>query len=169
VWIGGGPHDFLLLAVWAMEDKKSSVRSYIGQLHEALAKHPEWLAANELKIIAGDFNSNKIWDEGAGTGDHSAFVALLEKHSVVSAYHGFFSEHQGEESRPTHYHSRWKQRGYHVDYVFIPEHWGAQVKNVEVGEPAFWLKFSDHMPLTVDVIESRLPTMEFTRAAINRK
>lgn len=89
VWING-PCDFLLLAVWAMEDKKSSVRSYIGQLHEALAKHPEWLAANELKIIAGDFNSNKTWDEGAGSGDHSALVALFEKHSVVSAYHVFF-------------------------------------------------------------------------------
>lgn len=151
VWIRGGSSDFLLLAVWAMDDK-SSTRAYIGQIREALNKNLQWFSDNEMVIVAGDFNSNKIWDVG-DVGDHSAVVNLLAKNNLVSAYHHFFSESQGEETRPTHYHSRWKKKPYHVDYVFVPERWTGRMKNVDVGERARWSSLSDHMPLTVDVME----------------
>jgi hypothetical protein len=66
-------------------------------------------------IIAGDLNSNSIWDEEGGHGDHSAVVNLLGQHHLVSAYHCFFSERQGEEARPTLYFWHRQERGYHTD------------------------------------------------------
>lgn len=150
LWISGGPCDFLLIAVWAMHIKGNVVRSYIGQVYEAVAEHPQWFAGRP-SIICGDFNSNKIWDEKRETRGHSAVVSLLENHNLVSAYHAFFFEPQGEETRPTHYFYHRKERPYHVDYVFLPKGWASEIKDVEVGNHAVWSKLSDHVPVSVNV------------------
>jgi hypothetical protein len=147
--ISGGPRDFLLIAVWATRIKGNEARSYIGQVYEAVANNPQWFAGQQ-SILCGDLNSNKMWDEEGETGNHSALVSLLEKHDLISSYHQSFSERQGEETRPTHYSSRWK-RGYHIDYVFLPRPWASRIKSVEVGKHGDWSKLSDHVPLSVEL------------------
>lgn len=148
VWIGG-PTDFLLLAVWTARIKGSEKRSYIGQAWEAVEENPEWFQGKPV-VLCGDFNSNAIWDDSR-TNNHSSLVRFLAEQQIVSAYHHFFSERQGEEKRPTHYFYHQKKRGFHIDYVFLPESWARQITTVEVGEYEKWEKVSDHVPLIVDV------------------
>ncbi len=165
--ISGGACDFRLIAVWAMPVKGSVVKSYIGQVYEAITNHPQWfngkpsrgatssdalveaglkpgssspdafespigrsspssaLANPKPVILCGDFNSNKLWDDHRKAGNHSAVVSLLEKRGLLSAYHHFFSEPQGMETRPTYYFWHRKTRGYHIDYVFLPRAWAS--------------------------------------------
>ena len=122
-------------------------------MYEALVNHPHWFAGKE-SIVCGDFNSNKFWDEERKTGNHSAVVGILNRHRVTSAYHHFYSERQGEETRPTYYFWHCKDRGYHIDYVFLPKRWASRITSVEVGGHAAWSKLSDHAPLCVDVTVS---------------
>jgi hypothetical protein len=153
--IAGAVCDLLLIAVWTMPVEGSHVRSYIGQLYQAVVNNPQWFARKPT-IVCGDFNSNKFWDHhrpnnNGQTGNHSAVVSLLEKHRLASAYHHFFSESQGQETQPTYYFWHHKNRPYHIDYVFLPQHWAADIKSVEVGTHAAWSKLSDHVPVCVDV------------------
>ena len=178
--ICGGPCDFRLIAVWAMPVKGSVVKSYIGQVYEALTNNPQWfptkprshapveaglqprlsssdsslrsVSANPKPVIlCGDFNSNKLWDDHRKTGNHSAVVRLLEKRGLLSAYHHFFSEPQGHETRPTYYFWHRKTRGYHIDYVFLPRAWASRIQSVQVGPHSDWSHLSDHVPLCVDL------------------
>jgi len=147
--------DFLLIAVWTMPVQGSHVKSYIGQLYQAVVKNPQWFSGKPA-IVCGDFNSNKFWDNKRpknteNAGNHSAVVGLLENHRLASAYHHFFSESQGQETQPTYYFWHHKNRPYHIDYVFLPQRWASQIKRVELGSHATWSKLSDHVPLCVDV------------------
>jgi hypothetical protein len=148
LWIGG-PIDFLLLAVWTGRVKGSDKKSYIGQACEAVECNPEWFNGTPV-VMCGDFNSNAIWDENK-TKNHSWLVRFLGERQIVSAYHSFFSENHGEEKRATHYFYHRRNRGFHIDYVFLPEAWAKQIERVEVGEHEEWAKVSDHVPLIVDV------------------
>lgn len=147
--MSGAPSDFLLIAVWTMPVQGSHVKSYIGQLYQAVVNNPQWFVRKSA-IVAGDFNSNKFWDKRSEIRNHSAVVNLLEKRRLASAYHHFFRESQGEETQPTYYFWHHKNRPYHIDYVFLPQHWAAQIQSVEVGSHAAWSKLSDHVPISVD-------------------
>jgi exodeoxyribonuclease III len=148
--ISGGWRDLRLIAVWTMHVKGGGARSYIGQLSEAVLNNPQWFSGKST-IVCGDFNSNKIWDEEGDAVNHSTVVRALEKQRLVSAYHNFYSESQGKETRFTHYMWHRKARKYHIDYVFLPYQWAVRIKRVEVGTHAAWSKLSDHVPLCVDV------------------
>jgi exonuclease III len=49
-------------------------------------------------------------------------------------------------TRPTHDFYHHKNRGFHIDYVFLPEAWAKRIERVEVGEHQEWAKVSDHAP-----------------------
>jgi endonuclease/exonuclease/phosphatase family metal-dependent hydrolase len=70
---------------------------------------------------------------------------------VVSAYHSFFREEQGQESRPTLYFQWNELKPFHIDYCFLPGPWVKQIAQVEVGEYNKWKGLSDHRPLIVDI------------------
>lgn len=148
-----GPLSFLLIAVWAGPVGTKKDRNYIGQVFEAVTRHPRWFADNQPVVVCGDFNSNAIWDHSRRTRNHSAVVKLLHHRNLVSAYHTFFSEEQGKETRPTHYFWYRKDRTFHIDYVFLPGSWSPQLRNVEVGAYETWRPASDHVPIFVDIAE----------------
>ena len=107
-------------------------------------------------VIVGDFNSNKIWDYKRRSNlSHSALVQNLASMGLVSAYHRFFGEDQGAESRPTIYLLKKRERPYHIDYCFIPEPWVPSMTSVEVGRYETWIAASDHCPLVVDIAPPR--------------
>ena len=148
-----GPTEFLLLAVWAGRVGDRKEMNYVGQIHEAIVSHPEWFAGDRPVMIGGDFNSNKIWDGGRKVRNHSAVVKLLLDRSLVSAYHTFFVEEHGKETRPTYYFWHRKDRCFHIDYIFVPRRWSSQIRDVKVGTYKTWRPASDHAPVLVDIAE----------------
>jgi endonuclease/exonuclease/phosphatase family metal-dependent hydrolase len=82
------------------------------------------LLADGPAVVAGDFNSNAIWDRENPGANHSMAVELLAGCDLVSAYHEFFDEPHGQENheRATHYHGWKSDRPFHIDYCFVPRH-----------------------------------------------
>jgi exonuclease III len=149
-----GPLSFLLVAVWACPVGGRRERSYIGQIFEAVTRHPKWFAGDRPVVMCGDFNSNAIWDHSRKTGNHSAVVKLLRERNLCSGYHTFFVEEQGRETRPTYYFWHREDRCFHIDYIFVPAAWGTRIKLVEVGTYKDWRPASDHMPIVLEVAEA---------------
>jgi exodeoxyribonuclease-3 len=137
--------DLQVVAVWTAETSSSKTR--YRQAHEGLDRYAEWIAANDT-VLMGDFNNNA----GVGNGKFWADLAKrLEPLGLVSAYHQFFNESFGAETRPTHFFKGKQASPFHLDYIFVPVGWISRVTNVEVGTYESWSKHSDHVPVTVDL------------------
>ncbi len=150
-----GAVDFNLLAVWAQNASGGVIRKHqLGPLRRALAKYtPDFLS--HPSVVAGDLNSNKIWDKPGWRINHMAKVAIMEKLGLISAYHAVTGDLNGEETIPTHYWRDRKKDGptYHIDYIFMPETWLSSMKDFQVGTFEDWCgaRLSDHVPLVLEV------------------
>jgi len=136
------------MAAWTREAASPTFR-YIGQLWKLLQRHPRFLEADSA-ILIGDLNSNSRWDASDRWWNHADVVRKLGRIGLRSAYHHLLNEDQGQESIPTFYMYRKRERPYHIDYAFVsqPLLSGA---TCSIGDPEFWLDVSDHMPLLVDL------------------
>lgn len=145
--VSGGNIDFTLYAVWANnpEDRDGA---YITQVWKAM-KHYEKSLKKGASILAGDFNSNTIWDRPRREGNHSTVVQQLENKGIHSVYHKYFKQLQGKEQHPTQYMYRHKDKPYHLDYCFASDAILQKLSSVEIGEYDFWRKYSDHVPVIV--------------------
>lgn len=133
-----------IIAMW------TQAPGYVEEAHSTVEAYKEIFKQKNV-ILAGDFNSNKIWDSSR-TLNHSELVKrLTNEFSLHSVYHHHFCEEQGRESRPTLCFTYNEQKPYHVDYVFIPEKWLSKIKAVELGEFKNWKHLSDHCPLIVEI------------------
>ena len=136
-------NDFDLLGVWTHRNNSPNF-GYIGQLWK-------YLQINKGKInntlIAGDFNSNAIWDEWDRWWNHTDVVNELKECGIESIYHKLNNEKHGEETVPTLFFQRKIERPYHIDYIFGSEELIKMTKKIEVGIADDWLKLSDHMPI----------------------
>lgn len=114
--------------------------------------HADWIAGGGV-IVAGDFNidANGVGNGARGAVLFAEIIRRLAELGLVSAYHSWNGEAFGEESAMTHYHQRRPDRGFHIDYCFIPKEWHTAVRAVVVGAPEQWLQHSDHMPILVDL------------------
>jgi len=121
---------------------------YIGQLWKYLQVNKSLMRQT---IIAGDFNSNKIWDEWDRWWNHSDVVRELEEIGIRSLYHEYFGEEQGKEKTPTLYLQKNIQKPYHIDYVFADKNAFKKIKNIKIGDKSDWLKWSDHMPMVFEL------------------
>jgi exonuclease III len=142
-----GPMDFLLIAVWTQRVGNRHESNYIGQLYQALSEHPEWFGKQPV-VVCGDWNSNSIWDSQRRN-NHSTVVTLLERCGLVSAYHKHFGEAQGKETQSTHYFWHKRERGFHIDHMFVPENW--TIQSVTLGDFDTWATRSDHVPVIADL------------------
>ena len=71
-----------LLAVWTKPEP-----AYVEALHTALLHYHDFLSVSP-SIVAGDFNSNAIWDRPNAALSHSRLVKKFENDfGLVSAYH----------------------------------------------------------------------------------
>jgi len=148
-----GPMSFLLLAVWACPVGGSREKNYVGQTFESVTRHRGWFADAQPVVMCGDFNSNAIWDHRRKIRNHSAVVKLLRERKLFSEYHAFFSEEHGKETKSTYYFWHTKDRCFHIDYIFVPDSWASQLKDVTIGRYEDWRATSDHVPVVVDVAE----------------
>lgn len=130
------------LNVWNHRNDSKSF-DYIGQFWLMMQSNRNILGKY---IIAGDFNSNSIWDEWDRWWNHTDVVNELEKIQLLSVYHTKNKIKQGKEINPTFYLQRNIDKPYHIDYIFC------DVEKIEksdfyIGESEKWLKHSDHMPI----------------------
>ncbi|MBV8252275.1 MAG: endonuclease/exonuclease/phosphatase family protein [Chitinophaga sp.] len=97
-------NDFQLLGIWTHQNN-SPTFEYIGQFWKYLQTNKRYFFEREI-IIAGDFNSNVIWDKWDRWWNHSDVVKELKEMGIESVYHKMRCEEQGNESVPTFYMHR---------------------------------------------------------------
>lgn len=125
-----GPVSFNLLALWTQGS--GGFGRYVRNGEAALQDHEQFVRAAPT-VVAGDFNSNSVWDRHT-KGGHTRLVQRLQELGLESAYHAHFGERQGAESRPTYFHRRAAGEPFHLDYVFVPRKWAADCQ-VEASPP----------------------------------
>jgi exonuclease III len=138
---------FTLYAVWA-NNPDDPDGQYVEQVWKAIHHYDKHLK-NKQTVLAGDFNSNTIWDRKYRIGNHSHVVKKLEEKGIHSTYHLYHKQIQGKEQHPTFYIYRHKDKPYHLDYCFVSEDLAGKLHSVEVGDYEFWTQYSDHVPVMV--------------------
>ena len=146
--VTGGAIDFILFAIWA-NNPADKPNQYVGQVWKAL-HHYENLIDTKKTILAGDFNSNTIWDKPKRIGNHSTVVEVLGNKQIKSVYHHHFQQVQGKEEHATFYLYKHLDKPYHLDYCFASDDLIGKLRHAEIGLHADWSRHSDHVPLMVD-------------------
>ena len=90
---------------------------------EAFTKNTDWLSLRDT-VVAGNVNSNTIWDRARPLGNQTAVVKILEAGGIVGAYHECYGERQGQGTRQTLFFLKDRQNPFPIDYVFPPNRWG---------------------------------------------
>ena len=137
-------NDFQLLGVWTHKNNSPNF-GYMGQFWKYLKTNLEQF---DKIIIVGDFNSNAIWDEWDRWWNHSDVVAILNEKGIRSVYHQKTNENQGNETHPTFFLQRKKEKAYHIDYIFTSQHFTSD--KIHIGKYENWIEISDHVPLTYE-------------------
>jgi exodeoxyribonuclease-3 len=143
--VKGKKHAFNLFAVWA-NNPTDPDGQYVEQVWKAL-HHYAHLLTNSATVLAGDFNSNTIWDRKYRRGNHSHVVKFLQDKGIFSTYHLHHKQEQGTEEHPTLYMYRHKDKPYHIDYCFVSADMAKKLRSVEIGDFEYWTKYSDHVPV----------------------
>lgn len=107
-----------------------------------------------MKIItwncnAGYFNSYTFWDKPNRIYNHTNLVEFLKVKNILSTYHYFYEQIQGQEKDNTLFMHRKIDKPYHIDYCFASLNLIHKLKNVEIGFYEKWTKYSDHKPVIV--------------------
>lgn len=143
VEVTGPAGAFHLLAVWA-----KPAPTYVGSVWAALDAYGPWLAGAPA-VVAGDFNSHPCWDRSARRNHTRLAGRLREEFGLVSAWHAVTAGSAPEPA--THFH-RWRNdRGFHIDYCFVPASWAAAGLVAAVPDWPVRARGSDHRPLVVQV------------------
>jgi exodeoxyribonuclease-3 len=147
VAVTGGCFDFTLFAIWA-NNPEDPDGVYVEQVWKAI-HHYDKRITRKRTVLAGDFNSNSIWDRKYRVGNHSHVVDRLAKKHIQSVYHLHYRQEHGKEQHPTQYMYRHQDKPYHLDYCFVSRDLSDKITAVEVGAFAHWKHHSDHVPLMV--------------------
>lgn len=155
----GNTQKFHLLNIWACHQTGDTNKLSLGPSNLILDEMERFINAAPT-IIAGDFNNNVLWDKDGFACNFGENLKRLTKMGLKSSYHEKFKVGFGKELHPTIY---WRDRTktgptYHIDYVFIPANFPAQAYSIQVGSHEDWVeaKLSDHVPLILDIDQSRL-------------
>ncbi|MNF90417.1 Endonuclease/Exonuclease/phosphatase family protein [compost metagenome] len=135
-----------IFAIWAQKPENHD--NYTEQVWNAVHFYND-LLDDENIILAGDFNSNSIWDKPRRESNHSNLVDFLKNKNILSTYHYFHNQIQGQEKDKTLFMQRKFDRPYHIDYCFASSNLIKKLKNVEIGAYEKWTKHSDHKPLSI--------------------
>lgn len=136
-------NELTFLAVWN-HHANAKAFNYIGQFWLFMQNNKELF---QNCIIAGDLNSNSIWDSWDRWWNHTDCVKELEAIGIYSIYHKRLNIKQGLEQDKTFFLHHNRQKGYHIDYIFSPEQYLDKTNDFKIGEYDKWSSKSDHLPL----------------------
>jgi hypothetical protein len=102
-------------------------------------------------VVAGDFNSNVIWDQSNKKNRFADTLACMRDFGLISAWHSHHNEIHGQETIPTLCWRKSFTQVYHIDYVFVPDDPNWKITEVSIGSPSDWVMtgLSDHLPVIV--------------------
>ena len=138
-----------LLGCWAMHHRGQEPRPARGRIHATMEHYADFLAGGR-SIVIGDLNDHTRWD----TTRYPSFARLttqLDAQGLTNLYYARTGEIPNEETRPSLYWYRHRDKPYLVDWAFIPSDWIARVSSFDIGEYDAWHEASDHMPLIIDL------------------
>lgn len=141
---------FNLIACWC-HGANSPTFGYIGQLWKYMQLHKNKF---ETAVLAGDLNSNVIWDKWDRWWNHSDVLRELNEIEIKSLYHHFTKEEAGKELIPTFFHRKDIKKPYHIDYLFGSSSIKDDMTNFTIGNVDEWLQYSDHMPILCELKQS---------------
>ena len=101
-------------------------------------------------LIMGDTNSCSVFNNHHPKNkNHDVLVELLKDKGLADAYNYCTGEAEGEETVPTFYLQRKKEKPYHLDRCFVaPE----RILSFKVAENHdYWLTLSDHIPVEITI------------------
>lgn len=105
-------------------------------------------------LIMGDTNSCSVFNKHHPKNkNHDVLVALLSDNGLVDAYNYCTGEPEGNESTPTFYLQRKKEKPYHLDRCFIASERIISFKVAKNHDN--WLRLSDHIPIEVEIKNER--------------
>ena len=136
---------FNLVAVWCHGN--TSDFQYIGQFWKYFHLNKSRF---ENCILAGDFNSNAIWDKPMRSWNHSDVIRELKGLKIESFYHHKKCEKQGHETISTFFLQRNLNKPYHLDYIFGSDVFSSRLKHLLIWRPRKWISISDHMPVVAE-------------------
>lgn len=105
-------------------------------------------------LVAGDLNLSESADPRRLVGCRvNGVAAALSGGGLSSAWHSRLGEAFGAESEKTYFHYRRKERGFHIDYIFLDAPRLAALKRIGMGSFDEWVArgLSDHVPLTAEI------------------
>jgi len=140
-------HPFIILAVWTQRD---GYGSYTKELLEAIYFYKSLYSAYPC-FYMGDFNSNQCFDLKNRYSFHMKIVQTLNKEGFTSIYHSRNKVNHGNEMEPTFFLQRNQAKAFHIDYCFCPDNYSNRIIKFEIGKPEDWLKYSDHMPIEINI------------------
>lgn len=150
VEISDGIKTFILWAVWTQSDGNDSYNGYVVIATQAMQYYKKYL--NEDSLIIGDFNSNARWNKNFKQEfNHENLVCFMQQRGFYSLYHRRGNHLHGEEKEATIYMYKDLKRPYYIDYAFMHEALLAQATDFKIGEFSQWIKYSDHMPLFIEL------------------
>lgn len=160
---------FLLFAIWAKDNKKNPLASYIGQVWLAINYYSRLLDYNS--ILIGDFNSNQIWDKKERVGNHTHVVNKLKEKEIYSLYHKKLKTEHGQENDHTFFMYRKTERPYHIDYCFASKHFLENDYNLTLGNCKDWISISDHVPMRIELnhIPKRIKVQNSLKDSLEHK
>ncbi len=151
VTLWGATSELRLLGVWAYNHRAKRLGSQrVGDPLSVVQELSSWLRGGP-SIVAGDFNNSAIWDRPEIPASFGAINAYLNDLGLTSAYHTSTKERFGHESLPTFFHTKRRERSYHIDYCFI--HHTLALEAVRLPNYEEWHQHSDHVPVIVDLRE----------------
>ena len=137
--------EFNILGVWAFNHRAAKFgENYIGNALEAVSYYKEWLQEKDKAFVIGDFNNSVIWDKPNGRNNFEEINKFLESLNFKSAYHEKTGYPLGKEKHATFYHTKRKDKTYHIDYIYQK---GFKTLAVDIPKYDDWINLSDHMPI----------------------
>jgi endonuclease/exonuclease/phosphatase family metal-dependent hydrolase len=136
-----------VVGLWACPEDKG--RSYASEVNTTIDAYKDLLTSQPC-LLAGDFNLSPD-----GQADRRAGVTRrLRELGYVSAYHAFNAIDFGDE-QPTYYHQFKRDRPFHIDMIFLPEHLVPNIRSVDIAAYDGWVEAgslrSDHVPVTIEL------------------
>lgn len=131
-----------ILAVWPHG-------KYVEEMIDFFNANEE-LITDDLLIIGDTNSATEFNSQHPKKKNHTVMVEWLAQHGLVDAYNHHTNEAEGEETVPTFYLQRKKEKPYHLDRAFVAP---SKLMRFEVAEDHdYWLQYSDHIPVMIEIV-----------------